>query len=81
VIGEVRGKGLMIGVELVKDPLTKEPAAEEGRRLRQACLERGVLLGLGGTFGNVLRLQPPLVIEEAQMEEVIRVLGEALSSL
>ncbi len=81
IIGDVRGKGLMIGVELVKDPISKEPAAEEGRSLRQACLERGVLLGLGGTFGNVLRIQPPLVIEKAQMEEVVKVLGEALSTL
>lgn len=80
LIGDVRGKGLMIGLELVKDPVTKEPAAEEGRRLRQACLERGVLLGLGGTFGNVLRIQPPLVIEKEQMEEVVRVMGEVLSA-
>lgn len=81
LIGEVRGKGLMIGLELVKDPVSKEPAPEEGRRLREACLERGVLLGLGGTFGNVLRVQPPLVIEKAQMEEVVGVLGEVLRAL
>jgi len=80
VIGEVRGKGLMIGVELVKDRGSREPAAEQGKRVRQACLERGVLLGLGGTFGNVLRIQPPLVIDKSQMEEVVRVLGEALSA-
>jgi len=55
-------------------------AAEQGKRVRQACLERGVLLGLGGTFGNVLRIQPPLVIDKSQMEEVVRVLGEALSA-
>lgn len=78
LIGDVRGKGLMIGLELVKDPISKEPAVEEGRRLRQACLERGVLVGLGGTFANVIRIQPPLVIEKTQMEEVVRVLGEVL---
>ncbi len=81
LIGDVRGKGLMIGLELVKDPSSKEPAAEQGRRLRQACLEKGVLVGLGGTFGNVIRIQPPLVIEEAQMEEVVRVVQEALFAL
>jgi 4-aminobutyrate aminotransferase-like enzyme len=81
LIGEVRGKGLMIGVELVKDRLSKEPAAEEGKKARQICLEEGLLLGLGGTFGNVLRIQPPLVIEESQMEEVMRILDLSLKKV
>lgn len=81
VVGEVRGKGLMIGLELVKDKHSKEPAAEEGKRVRQRCLEMGVLVGLGGTFGNVIRIQPPLVIEQGQMEQVLLVLSEALGEL
>lgn len=80
-VGEVRGKGLMIGLELVKDKQSKEPAVEEGKRLRQRCLEMGVLVGLGGTLGNVIRIQPPLVIEQGQMERVLLVLGEALEEL
>ncbi|MGQ9858740.1 MAG: aspartate aminotransferase family protein [Thermodesulfobacteriota bacterium] len=81
IVGEVRGKGLMIGLELVKDKHSKEPAAEEGKRVRQRCLEMGVLVGLGGTLGNVIRIQPPLVIEQGQMEQVLLVLSEALGEL
>jgi 4-aminobutyrate aminotransferase len=81
LVGEVRGKGLMIGVELVKDRASREPAADEGKRARQICLEQGVLLGLGGTFGNVLRVQPPLVISQGQMEEVLRVMDLALAKV
>lgn len=81
LVAEVRGKGLMIGLELVKDKNSKEPAPEEGKRVRQRCLEMGVLLGLGGTFGNVLRIQPPLVIEMEQMERVLNVLFAALREL
>lgn len=79
LIGEVRGKGLMIGLELVKDRPSKEPAPEEGKRIRQACLERGILVGLGGIYGNVLRIQPPLVINKDQMQRVIEVLDEVFA--
>ena len=60
LIGDIRGKGLMIGVELVKDPVTKEKAIEERNRIIQACFEKGLLiLGCGE---NVFRLIPPLII-------------------
>ena len=63
LIGEVRGLGLMIGVELVKDRTTKEPAAKEAAMVRRLAREAGVLIGVGGQGGNVVRIQPPLVIE------------------
>jgi 4-aminobutyrate aminotransferase / (S)-3-amino-2-methylpropionate transaminase / 5-aminovalerate transaminase len=81
MIGEVRGKGLMLGIELVKDRSTREPAADAGKTVRQTCLDKGVLLGLGGTFGNVLRVQPPLVITPDQMETVLRTIDDALIAL
>ncbi len=78
IIGEVRGKGLMLGIELVKDRSSRAPAADEGKKARQICLERGLLPGLGGTYGNVLRIQPPLVISQDQMDQVVEVIDEAL---
>lgn len=65
LIGEVRGRGLMIGIELVADQ-DKTPAAAQAQAIRAACRQAGVLIGVGGLYGNVLRLQPPLVISEAQ---------------
>ncbi len=78
LIGEVRGRGLMIGVELVTDRTAKTPAANQANRIRDLLRERGVLIGVGGHFGNVLRIQPPLVIEQAQLETLLAALTEAL---
>ncbi|MFC1985189.1 aspartate aminotransferase family protein [Chloroflexota bacterium] len=80
VIGDVRGKGLMIGVELVKDA-AKTPAVDEAKTLRQSCLERGLLIGLGGVFGNVLRIQPPLVITDDQLDQAIGIIEKSLKNL
>ena len=78
LIGEVRGKGLMIGVELVKDLRSKEPAREEAERLREMLRMRGVLIGIGGPKGNVLRLQPPLVATDGQMDQVLQAIEGSL---
>jgi len=81
LIGEVRGRGLMIGVELVTDRATKTPAASEATRIRDLCRERGVLIGVGGHYGNVLRIQPPLVIEQAQLAAAVDAIGAALGEV
>jgi 4-aminobutyrate aminotransferase/(S)-3-amino-2-methylpropionate transaminase len=81
LIGEVRGKGLMIGIELVRDHASKTPASDEGKKIREICLENGVLLGFGGIYANVLRIQPPLVISQGQMENVVKVLALALQKI
>jgi 4-aminobutyrate aminotransferase len=79
VVGDVRGKGLMIGIELVRDPVTKERAVEERNALVQAMFRRGVLaLGAGR---NALRLAPPLVLSRAQADEVLRVFDESLGEV
>jgi 4-aminobutyrate aminotransferase / (S)-3-amino-2-methylpropionate transaminase / 5-aminovalerate transaminase len=80
LIGDVRGQGLMLGVELVRDRASKEPAATEAARVRAICREAGVLIGVGGQFGNVLRLQPPLVITQEQLAHAIRTVSEALDA-
>ncbi|HSC29221.1 MAG TPA: acetyl ornithine aminotransferase family protein [Vicinamibacterales bacterium] len=79
LIGDVRGKGLMIGIELVRDRRTKERAAAERNALVQAMFRRGVLvLGAGR---NALRLAPPLVLSKAQADSVLAVMDEALAEV
>jgi len=73
-IGEIRGKGLMVGVEIVEDKDTKVPAPAEAAKIRAAMREKGALIGVGGAFANVLRIQPPLVISEVEMERVVETL-------
>jgi len=80
LIGDVRGKGLMIGVELIADPQTKAYGTAAGAFVRQYCLEHNVLIGVGGNFGSVLRVQPPLVISEAQIDVVYDTIEAGLAA-
>jgi len=80
LIGEVRGLGLMIGVELVKDEKLT-PAASEAEAIRESLLKQGVLVGLGGVFGNVIRFQPPLIITRQQIDQAITAFATALSEV
>ena len=80
VIGDVRGRGLMIGMELVKDS-AKTPAADEANAIRKSCLEKGLLIGLGGVLANVLRIQPPLVITDDQIDESLAIIEKSLGEL
>ena len=76
LIGEVRGKGLMVGVELVKDKKTKAPASGEASGISEHMMKRGVLVGTGGVKGNVLRIQPPLCITAEQATRVLDIFEE-----
>ena len=80
VIGDVRGRGLMIGVELVKDD-AKTPAVNEAKAVRKSCLEKGLLIGLGGILENVLRIQPPLIIADDQLDEALTIIEKSLREL
>ena len=80
-IGDVRGKGLMIGVELVKDPRSKEPAVAETSRVMELCKDDGVLIGKGGYFNNVLRLTPPLVIGKDDVQRALKALDRAFTAV
>lgn len=80
LIGDVRGAGLMIGVELIRDE-KKTPAGAEAEALRDACLRNGLLLGVGGVFGNVIRFQPPLIITKAQIDQAISIFAQALTGV
>jgi 4-aminobutyrate aminotransferase/(S)-3-amino-2-methylpropionate transaminase len=78
IVGEVRGLGPMVGIELVTDPETKEPAKAETGAVVKRCLSGRVLVLKAGTYDNVVRLLAPLVIAEEQLHHGLDVLIEAL---
>ncbi len=81
IIGDVRGMGLMTGIELVKDRKTKEPATAETLQVFERVKDLGLLTGKGGLYGNVLRIKPPMCITKEDVDFVIEVLDIALSEL
>ena len=78
LIGDVRGLGLMLGIELVKDHASKAPAKEECARVFERCRELGLLIGKGGLHGNVLRIKPPMCLTDADADFLVEVLDTAL---
>lgn len=78
LIGDVRGMGLMLGVELVKDRKTKEPAKAEAANILELAKERGLLIGKGGLYGNVLRIKPPMCLSKDDADFLADVLDEVL---
>lgn len=81
IIGDIRGKGLMIGIELVKDRKKKTPAVDETRKIRELTREEGLLIGSGGVKECVLRLQPPLVIEREQIDKALDILETSIKEV
>jgi 4-aminobutyrate aminotransferase len=81
LIGEVRGIGLMLGMELVTDRKTKVPAKAQAADIRRICRENGVLVGVGGQLANVIRIQPPLIISDDQLDRTLEVLDQALTQV
>jgi 4-aminobutyrate aminotransferase-like enzyme len=77
----VRGLGLMIGIELVTDRAEKTPDAALAGAVQDRMLNRGFLIGVGGYHGNVLRLQPPLVIADADLDRAIDALADSLDAV
>ena len=81
IIGDVRGRGLMIGLELVKDRKTREPAAQETARLMDLAKDNGLLIGKGSLRGNVIRITPSLNITKADGEELLKKLRMSFEKL
>jgi 4-aminobutyrate aminotransferase len=81
VVGEVRGKGLMVGIELVKDGQTKEPHPNGAAEAMETAREQGVLVGKGGLYGSVIRMSPPLTVTEEDAQRVIDTLDVAFDKI
>ncbi|HJU86849.1 MAG TPA: aminotransferase class III-fold pyridoxal phosphate-dependent enzyme [Gemmatimonadota bacterium] len=81
LVGDVRGMGLMQGVELVTDRATKEPAAAATTQLIEEAKRRGVLIGKGGLYGNVLRIAPCLNIGAGDVDAFLEILDESLTAV
>jgi alanine-glyoxylate transaminase/(R)-3-amino-2-methylpropionate-pyruvate transaminase len=81
LIGDVRGKGLMLGIELVKDRTSKEPAKEECAQVLETSKEMGLLLGKGGLWGQTIRFSPPMCLHEQDADFLLQVLDQAFDDL
>ncbi|NLF30452.1 MAG: aspartate aminotransferase family protein [Planctomycetes bacterium] len=80
-LGDVRGRGMVMGLELVTNKTTKEPAPDLTKQLICRCAEYGLLIGSVGIYGNVIRVAPPLVMNEAEAHESLDIMERALLSL
>ena len=80
-VGDVRGKGLMLGIELVKDRATKEPGKAECAQVLELTRDLGLLLGKGGLHGSVIRFAPPMCITKADADFMLEVFDRAFASL
>lgn len=71
----------MQAVELVKDRASKEPAPQQTNQFMEECRKRGLLIGKGGLYGNVIRTSPPLNISKADVDEALRIMDESLTAV
>jgi alanine-glyoxylate transaminase / (R)-3-amino-2-methylpropionate-pyruvate transaminase len=81
IIGDVRGRGLMLGIEMVKDHTTKAPATTECAQVVENAKDLGLLIGKGGLWGQTIRFAPPMCLTQADADFTLAVLDEAISAL
>ena len=71
LVGEIRGKGLYVGIEMVNDKKKKTPAKEEVKKVQSQAKAMGLIIGLAGYYGNVIRICPPLTITRSELETAL----------
>jgi diaminobutyrate-2-oxoglutarate transaminase len=81
IVGEVRGIGLMFGIEIVRDQKTKEPASDLAKKVRKYAHQRGVMIEVGGHHSNVARLLPPLIIPEEFAMKGVEIIGQVIKDI
>lgn len=81
IVGEIRGQGMMLGIELVRNRDSKEPATQEMIKVMEICRQNGLLIGKGGIDGNVIRIQPPLELTHEQAEKACEILDLAFTEV
>ncbi|MBZ5705827.1 MAG: aminotransferase class III-fold pyridoxal phosphate-dependent enzyme, partial [Acidobacteriia bacterium] len=81
LIGDVRGMGLMQALELVEDRQTKQPSPKGTNAVMEEARKRGLLIGKGGFYGNVIRMSPPLNISKADVDEAARILDDSFAAV
>ena len=79
MIGDIRGKGLVYGIEFVADRKTKKPAPGVAKEVVLKCVANGLMVGKLGVYGNVMRVAPPLVIESELIDKSVSILERVLS--
>ena len=81
IIGDVRGQGLMVGIEMVKDRTTKQPASAECAQVLETTRDLGLLIGKGGLWGQTIRIAPPMCLTLADADFMLEVLDESFAAL
>jgi len=80
-MGDIRGVGLHIGIEYVKDPVSKEADVNMAVAIREEGLKQGAIFGLGGAHRNVLKVKPPLIINQGEADEVLDILKRSMNKV
>ena len=80
IIGDVRGKGFMMALEMVKDRRSREPAPEATAAIFEQTREQGLVLSKSGTFKNVLRMTPPLCVQMTDVPQIVEALDKAFAA-
>lgn len=80
-IGDIRSLGLHIGIEFVRDPVSKEPLYEEIEKIRNVGIKNGIIFGLGGAHKNVLKIKPPLIVNRSECDEILDLLKKSIKEV
>jgi 4-aminobutyrate aminotransferase-like enzyme len=80
-MGDIRQAGLHIGIEFVRDPRTKEPTVDKCIQVRDEGMKLGAIFGLGGARRNVLKIKPPLIVNQGEADQVLGILERALQKV